>query len=161
MYTTWYNAKLITNMKLLNIIAITTISIICCSNKRNTMLKICIWQNNRVEYSRHTKMHIITTITEKVTMYLATWAAQDVWKPVTTTRTMLDNIECTAAAPVDSWCHYLGLMWNDYTIVMVAWVHNLTYTWYIDLCVIKCVMSYSVLCTVVQCLRVTIVVWEM
>ena len=27
----------------------------------------------------------------KFAMYLATWAAQDVWKPVTTTRTMPDN----------------------------------------------------------------------
>ena len=36
-------------------------------------------------------MHIITTITAKFAMYLATWAAQDVWKPVTTTRTMLDD----------------------------------------------------------------------
>ena len=52
---------------------------------------------------------------------------------------------------VDSWCHYLSLMlmWNDFTIVIVACVHDLSYTWAVDLCVIKCVRVVQ--CTVYSC----------
>jgi len=91
MYTTWYNAKLVVKMSIRNITAIMTISVTCCSNKRNTMFKTVHLTKYQSKLLYTYKMHIITTITAKFAMYLATWAAQDVWKPVTTTRTMLDN----------------------------------------------------------------------
>ena len=76
---------------ILNTTAITTISIICCCNKRNTMFETVHLTKYQSRLLYTYKIHIITTITAKFAIYLATRAAQDVWKPVTTTGTMLDN----------------------------------------------------------------------
>ena len=62
------------------------------SGSGNTMVMSDFWQEVEIwQNALGIQMHIITTITEKVTIYVATWAPQDVWKPVTTIRTMLDN----------------------------------------------------------------------